>query len=598
MAIVSVKEVSQKFGGPAILDSVSFQIERNERVCLLGRNGEGKSTLLRCVAGELTPDGGEIAFEQGTRTAMVWQNVPLHISGSVQSVIASGLSDSAQSQQWEQSARIDKMLSQADLDGGADFSCLSGGLKRRVLLARALVCEPDLLLLDEPTNHLDLESIIWMESVLNRFSGAILFITHDRTFLKSIATRIIELDRGVLRNWDCSYDMYLERKAESLEAERKQQENFDKNLAREEAWIRRGIKARRTRNEGRVRSLLKMREERKKRREVVGDVKMTISEAGVSGKMVLETTGLGFSYTEKKLIHGLTTRILRGDKIGIIGPNGSGKTTLLKLLTGALTPTEGSLRFGVNLETIFFDQLRGQLDLEKNVWENVCDSGDTVFINGRPKHIVGYLEDFLFSRERIHSPVKQLSGGERNRVLLAKIFTRPCNMLILDEPTNDLDMDTIELLENLLVEFSGTLLLVSHDRSFVDNVVTSTLVIEPDGLVREFVGGYADWLEQKKTGSRKAEKEKAASKKKTGKKKETLSARKLSYKEGRELETLPGEIEVLEAEHEALIEKLGDPQLYRAGNEDIGALKQKLEDLEKTLEKTYARWEELEALKK
>ena len=499
MALIGMCDVCIGFGGPPLLDHVNLFIERGERVCLLGRNGTGKSTLLHLLNGDLAPDEGRISYMQGLRVSFLPQEVPQEIAGAVQEIVAGGLEpESAPSDGRSRLNRVERILARMDLKPGERFETLSAGIKRRVMLARGLVGEPDVLLLDEPTNHLDIDAIGWMEDFLLRFEGTLLFVTHDREFLRKLATRTVELDRGRLIDWSCDYETFQGRKQAVLATEAGHREKFDDKLAREEAWIRQGMKARRTRNEGRVRALEKLREERRARREQIGSVRMKTQDSASSGKLVVTAEGICCRYAgQEPVIVDFSTLIMRGDKIGIIGPNGSGKTTLLRVLLGDLPPESGTLRHGVNLEIAYFDQLRAQLDETRSVAENVGDGTDTILFNGRPRHIMGYLKDFLFSPERARSPVSTLSGGERNRLLLARLFTRPSNLLVLDEPTNDLDLETLELLEDLLLDYRGTLLLVSHDRTFLNNVVTSTLVFEGGGRIGEYVGGYDDWVRQR-----------------------------------------------------------------------------------------------------
>jgi ATP-binding cassette subfamily F protein uup len=590
MALLSLRDVSLAFGGPKLLDRVELQVERGERVCLLGRNGEGKSTLLRLVAGEIEADEGEVIRQQGLKIARLTQDVPVGRSGLVAEVAAEGLGDPK-----GDAHRVDAVLSRMGLDADARFDDLSSGMKRRVLLARALAAEPDILLLDEPTNHLDIESIRWLEDFLLRYGGTLIFVTHDRVFLERLATRIVELDRGNLHDWACDYPTFLARREDLLAAEARQSALFDKRLAQEEVWIRKGIEARRTRNEGRVRALKAMREARLKRREKAGAAKIQVQEAERSGTMVVEAKSVGFGYGDTEVISDLTTTIIRGDKIGIIGPNGSGKTTLLRLLLGQESPRVGTIRHGTNLEVAYFDQLKATLDEEKTVQQNVSEY-ETIAINGQHRHVLGYLQDFLFPPDRSRSLVKFLSGGERSRLLLAKLFTRPSNVLVLDEPTNDLDVETLELLEGLIVEYQGTVLLVSHDRAFLNDVATSTLVIEPDGRVKEYDGGYDDYLRQKQAettvDARPAASESAAKESKTA----SDRAKKLTHKERRELEALPGRIEELETELRTLHETMAEPSFYRKDRDEIAAAKARLESLERELETTFERWESLEAM--
>lgn len=602
MALISMRDVSVGFGGPLLLDHVNLQIERGERMCLLGRNGVGKSTLMRLMHGDITPDEGEIIRQQGLRVALLPQEVPQGITGMTFDIIAGGLDEEnhgphASSDDAEERSRrqVEKIISRMELDPRAQFEALSAGFKRRVMLARGLVRDPDLLLLDEPTNHLDIEAIGWMEEFLLRYGGTLCFVTHDRMFLRKLATHIVELDRGNFIDWSCDYETFQERRQAALDAEAGQWAQFDRKLAREEVWIRQGIKARRTRNEGRVRALEQMREERRARRERTGAVRMRTQETGRSGKLIIDADGIAYGYSgHEPVIRDFSTVIMRGDKVGIIGPNGSGKTTLLRLLLGELPPLEGTLRYGVNLEVAYFDQLRAQLDEDKSVLENVGEGNDTILFNGRSRHITGYLQDFLFSPERARSPVRILSGGERNRLLLARLFTRPFNVLVMDEPTNDLDTETLELLEELLLDFPGTLLLVSHDRTFLNNVVTSTLVFEGDGHVGEYIGGYDDWVRQRRVDVP------ARAGKSTGGSEKQRPRRErrqvLSFREQRELEALPQLIETLEAEQRELYRTMSDPLFYRQAGAGIAEARTRLESLERELEEAYRRWEALEAL--
>jgi len=597
MALISLKDVSLGFGGHPLLDHVNFQIERGERVCLLGRNGAGKSTLMRLIHGDLVPDDGEIARQQGVRIAMLVQDVPHGLAGATVDVVAGGLETDPALPVAEDAGRrqqVEKTLSRMSLDPRARFEALSAGLKRRVMLARGLACDPDILLLDEPTNHLDIDAIGWMEDFLLRYGGTLLFVTHDRMFLQKLATRILELDRGYLTNWSCGYEAFQERKQAALSVEAGHWAEFDKKLAREEVWIRQGVKARRTRNEGRVRMLEMMREDRRNRRDRVGSVRLRAQEAGRSGKLVVEAEDVSCGYDlESPVILDFSTVIQRGDKVGIMGPNGSGKTTLLRLLLGELSPHKGAVRHGVRLETAYFDQLRAQLDENKSVVENVGEGNDTVQFNGKSRHIIGYLQDFLFSPERSRSPVRILSGGERNRLLLAKLFTKPSNVLIMDEPTNDLDTETLELLEELLFDYPGTLLLVSHDRAFLNNVVTSTLVLEGQGRIGEYVGGYDDWLRQRKLPEPTIKAEKA----RAGRPKPARERRQaLSFKQQRELEALPQKIEALETEQKNLYQAMSDPSFYQQAGDEIASSKARLEALEQEIETACLRWEELESL--
>ncbi len=631
MALVSLQEVRIAFGGPGLLDGVTLQIERGERVCLVGRNGAGKSTIMKIVVGELTPDSGEVIRARGARVASLEQEVPQDLAGTVFDVVSEGFGDIVEvlseyrsmvhilalgddagiiadlervqhliesSGGWQIQQRVETVLSRLGLDPDAAAAGLSGGYKRRVFLARALVNEPDLLLLDEPTNHLDIESIGWLEEFLLEFRGAILFITHDRRFLQTLATRIIELDRGRVTDWPGDYKTYLARRQAEIDAEAAHNSLFDKKLAQEEAWIRQGIKARRTRNEGRVRALKELRRDRLSRREQTGSAEMKLNEAERSGRLVLEAKGIGQSYEGSPLIRDFSAVIMRGDKIGIIGPNGSGKTTLLNILLGSIEPLRGSVRMGTRLEVAYFDQHRAQLDDEKSVRDKVGDGYDNVTVNGRTRHIIGYLEDFLFSPERSRSPVKVLSGGERNRALLAKLFTKPSNVLVLDEPTNDLDADTLDLLEEMLMEYRGTVLLVSHDREFLNNIVTSTIVFEGDGRLVEYVGGYDDWLRQRSLSSPGGT-EKAKKKEKLAKARpQRERMRTLTFREKKEIETLPALIESMEAERAGLYETLADPDFYRQDGSRIPAVKARMVELDKEIPAAYERWELLEAMPK
>ena len=630
MTLLTLKNISVAFGGPLLLDGISLQLEVGDRLCLMGRNGMGKSTLLKLISGELVPDGGEISRQQGLRVALVAQEVPQGLVGTVFDVVAGGMGKAAEllaeyhhvgqrlaseggeallkrleSLQkaledeggWRLHQEVERVLSRLKLDPEAEFPTLSGGTKRRVLLARALVAAPDILLLDEPTNHLDIETIVWLEEYLLKHVTTFVFVTHDRSFARRMATRIAELDRGRLYAFPCGYDAFMEKREALLEAEVTRQALFDKKLAQEEVWVRQGIKARRTRNEGRVRALKKMREERRERRERLGKVKMKMQEAERSGSLVVEAEGVSFSYDGRSVIRNLTTTIMRGDRVGIIGPNGAGKTTLLRLLLGELTPQLGEIRLGSRREVIYFDQLREQLDLNRTVQENVGEGNDTIIVNGKSRHIIGYLQDFLFTPERARTPVHILSGGERNRLLLAKLFTRPSNVLVMDEPTNDLDAETLDLLEELLMDYSGTLLLVSHDREFLNNVVTSTLVLTGTGEVREYVGGYDDWLRQSAAEFTPGPAAVPAPAAPAKTRNQPERPRKLTFKEERELEALPERIGKLEAEQGALHRRLSDPEFYRTAGSEVARLNGRLAELEKELEEAYRRWEELESLR-
>jgi len=598
MALISLQDVSIGFGGPRLLDEINLQIESGEWVGLLGRNGMGKSTLLKLVAGEILPHDGTIARQQNIRVAYLPQEVPQNLSGQVYDIVESGLEAITtkldDEHQWQRQHQVEKILSRMDLDADAKFEVLSAGLKRRVYLARGLVREPNLLLLDEPTNHLDIQAIDWLEDFLKRWGGTLLFVTHDRVFLQRLTTRIVELDRGKLFDWDCDYPTFVKRKEDMLSAEQQQNALFDKKLAQEEVWIRKGIEARRTRNEGRVRALKRLREQRKERRELSGKVRMQISAENRSGRLVIEAENVSYSYGEKAIIKDFTATIQRGDKIGIVGSNGSGKTTLLKLLMGQLQPGHGEIEQGTNVEMAYFDQLRSQLDESKSILDNIGQGRDVITINGRSRNLMGYLEDFLFTRERAHAPISALSGGERNRLLLARLFTQPANLLILDEPTNDLDIETLEVLEDLLLEYDGTLLLVSHDRAFLNNIVTSTYILD-DGNVTEYIGGYDDW--HKQTDATPAfDSPKPASTKQVVSNADNRSApRKLSYNEKRELESLPKHIETLEAEQHALNKKMESPEFYLQDGALITQAVNHLQELHDELSHLYHRWGELES---
>ncbi len=499
MAFINIQGVKLAYGGNQLFDEINLTVTQGEKIALIGRNGSGKSTLLKLISGNIRPDSGIVAIQKGIRSAYLDQLVPDEMQGTVMDIVKEGLSQvqnpSVTEEGWELEHQTEKIISQSGLDANRSFNTLSAGLKRQVLLARALVGKPDILLLDEPTNHMDIDSIRHLEEMLLRFTGAIIFVTHDRMFLQRIATRIVEIDRGRLFDQSCDYDTFLERRAAAREVEDNQNALFDKKMAKEEHWIRGGIKARRTRNEGRVRELLKMREIRRQRRERPGTIKIEAQEAERSGMLVIKADNISYSYGQAPIISDFSTVIMKGDRVGILGPNGSGKTTFLRLLLGELQPNSGKIRLGDNLRISYFDQLRDQLDENKTVMENVVeDNQDTVTINGKRRHIIGYLQDFLFSPDQVRSYVSTLSGGERNRLLLARLFSRPSNLQVLDEPTNDLDMETLELLEDYLLNYSGTVLLVSHDRYFINNVVTSTLVFEGRGMVKGQHPGYPPGL--------------------------------------------------------------------------------------------------------
>jgi len=592
MALLDLKNLSLSLGGPPILDGVNLQVEKGERICLLGRNGEGKTTLLRLLHGSVKPDAGEIVRSTGQRVGFLPQEVPDGISGTLGEVVAAGFPAAGLPvPDWEHRHQIDQTITRGGLDPEADFASLSTGNQRRALLARAMVIEPDVLLLDEPTNHLDIDAIDWLEDQLRRFTGTLFFVTHDRTFLRAVARRIVELDRGRLRDWTCDYDTFLKRREDVLRDEASRNAEFDRKMAEEEVWIRQGVRDRRTRNEGRVRELKKMRQEREARRQQIGGAKISLQDAERTGRLVIRARDLQFAWGDKIMVRDFGTLISRGDKIGLLGPNGSGKTTLLRLLLGELQPQGGQVEHGTKLQVAYFDQQREQLDETKSVQENIIGLGDMVTFNGQPLHIVSYLKNFLFTPDQARSPISHLSGGERNRLLLARLFTRPANVLVLDEPTNDLDIETVELLEELLMEFTGTLLLVSHDRAFLDNVTTSTLVLEGDGRITETVGGYSDWAKVSRRGK---EKPAAAAKPKVRPKPD--QPRKLSWKEARELEALPAEIEGLETEQADLHRTMSDPAFYKADGAQVRTATDRLAAVEAKLAGLYARWEELESV--
>ncbi len=603
MALVSLLDVSLSFGGAPLLDRVNLQIDRGERVCLVGRNGAGKSTLMKVIAGETQPDDGQVFRQAGAVFSTLRQEVPHGLTGTVLRVIEGEGGSYEEHNDWERHDRVERLIEAMALPADAEFSSLSAGMKRRVLLARGLVEDPQLLLLDEPTNHLDLESIQWLEQFLLKWSGAVLFVTHDRAFLKALATRIVEVDRGQLIGWACDYDTFLVRKQAVLEAEEVQRAQFDKKLAQEEEWIRRGVKAQRSRAQNRINALKAMRAERAARRDRTGTARITAQQADRSGFKVVTCENVSFKYEDRWIVRDLTTRIERGDKIGIVGPNGAGKTTLLRLLLGQLAPTEGKVEQGTRLEVVYFDQLRAQLDETKRVQDAVADGNATITINGRTRHVISYLQDFLFEPERARTPIKALSGGERNRLLLARLFTKPANVLVLDEPTNDLDAETLELLEDLLVEFEGTVLLVSHDRAFLNEVSTSLLVFEGEGRIAEYIGGYDDWQKEKAArakadeAARNAEAAAVAAAKsghRGGGTAPLKSTRKLSNKERAELEALPAKIETLETEQAQLSEKLGDPVFFKTAGPEVAKATSRLAEIEGELAKAYARWSELE----
>jgi len=627
MPLITLQNVDYSVGGPLLLEKAELAIEPGERIALIGRNGAGKSTLMKLIAGELKPDDGEIRVQQGVRVARLEQEVPHGADGSVFDVVAEGLGElghwlaefhhlshaaefdaealgrvQAQIdgvQGWALDQRVGETLSRLDLDGDAQFARLSGGMKRRVLLARALVSAPDVLLLDEPTNHLDIEAIDWLEVFLKGWNGSVVFVTHDRRFLRALATRIVEIDRGQVSSWPGDWANYERRREERLNAQAQENARFDKLLAQEETWIRQGIKARRTRDEGRVRRLKAMRAERGQRRELGGNVRMQAAAGESSGKKVIQAREVTFAYAERTLVRDFSTTILRGDRIGLIGPNGSGKTTLLKLLLGELQPQQGEIVQGTNLQIAYFDQYRATLREDWNAIENVAEGADFVEVGGKRKHIHAYLQDFLFTPERARAPITRLSGGERNRLLLARLFAQPSNLLVMDEPTNDLDVETLELLEELLADYSGTLLLVSHDRDFLDNVVTSTLVMEGDGQVGEYVGGYSDWLRQggqpQARGAAAAQSRPAAAPIPAPAAAEPAPAkRKLSYKDARELEQLPARIETLETELAAMSAAMNEPAFYQRDSAQVAEHAQRMASVQADLDQAYARWQELD----
>jgi len=640
MLLAKLTNACLAYGVHHLLDNVEFQVNDNERICIIGRNGTGKTSLLNVLAELAALDSGEVWYRAGLRVAYLTQDISDHSHSNVYSVVSSGLPEvgellaeyhdvshqvasagsddqallkkMARLQQqlehhdgWSLDQKISTVCSQLDLCVDDLFTDLSGGTQRRVLLARALVSDPDLLLLDEPTNHLDIARIQWLEEYLLNFRGSLIFVTHDRLFLQHLATRIVELDRGILTSYPGNYEKYEAAKQKALEEEQIQNAKFDKKLAEEERWIRQGIKARRTRNEGRVRALKALRRERSQRREVTGNIKMKLESSQTSGKLVAELDDVSFAYPDgQPVIQHFSTRIMRGERIGIIGPNGCGKSTLIKLLMGQLTPQSGTIDLGTNLQTLYFDQQREQLDPDKTVIDNLGLGTDYVTIDGKSRHVIGYLQDFLFLPQRTQSPVRALSGGEKNRLLLARLFTRPANLLILDEPTNDLDVESLELLEELVSEYSGTILLVSHDRAFLDNIVTSVWVFDGNGVIKEYVGGYSDWYSQQQgnmgeTG-KDADNAKVGATQKTGEDKslsqavQASPAKKLSYKEQRELEQLPGMIENLETEKGAMEERMGQSDFYQQDQQQIKSSLQRLEELNALLENAYQRWEQLE----
>ena len=602
MPLLSCDRVSIAFGHVPLLDEVALQIEPRERVSVIGRNGTGKSTLLKILNGDIAPDAGTVWRQPALRTARLDQDVPLSAHRSVFDVVAEGHTHHLEADEaWLRDHHVDLVLNRLQLSPDTIVDTLSGGWRRRVLLARALVGQPDVLLLDEPTNHLDIDAITWLEDFLADYAGAVIFVTHDRAFLQRLATRIVELDRGRLTSWPGDYATYVRRKEEALANEAVRQEKFDKRLAEEEVWLRRGVKARRTRNEGRVKALLAMRAERAARRDVIGTVRLqqavSDAQAAQSGRLVIEADRVSKSYPPVTVIRDFSARIMRGDRIGLIGPNGAGKTTLLRLLLGDLKPDSGEVRHGANVRIAYYDQQREQLDPERTVFDTVGEGNDTVTVGGQTRHVHGYLRDFLFSDERARSPVKALSGGERNRLLLARLFTRPANVLVLDEPTNDLDLETLELLEDELVVWPGTLLLVSHDRAFLDNVVTSTLVFEGDGRVQEYVGGYEDWLRQRSRGVRlqvDPDRPRRAKAPADGLLSAAPANKKLSYKEQRELDALPARIDALESEQRELNARIAGPDFYKESRDAIAAALARVDELSRELADAYTRWHALD----
>jgi len=642
MPLLTLKDVSLAYGNLSLLEKVNFNISPGERICLVGRNGTGKSTLFRVISDIVQPDEGDVWRQDTLKISYLEQEVPADTSQTIYEVVSAGLGhigqilieyhnlaqamnqamDQATDQAidhtidtsikklaelqqkievldgWNLNQKIETVLSRLSLPEDKPIADCSGGIRRRTMLAQALVSEPDLLLLDEPTNHMDIKAINWLEEFLLAYQGALIFITHDRTFLKHLATRIVELDRGNFVSFKGDFDYYLKKKDELLREEIRENAKFDKKLAEEEVWIRQGIKARRTRNEGRVRALEELRKERGRRQEVKGTVKLAIDDSDVSGKRVADLAHVNFSYDKEILIQDFSTTILRGDRIGIIGPNGSGKSTLLKLILGELKPDSGNITMGTRLDCVYFDQQRQQLDLEKTVRENISDGKEIISVKGRSRHVISYLKDFLFPPEQIDSPVKTLSGGERNRLMLANLFTKPANMMVLDEPTNDLDVDTLELLEELLAEYEGTLLLVSHDRTFLDNVVTSTLVFEEDGKVGEYVGGYEDWIRQRKpnkssTLSGKSSSKKIKISKQENNKNNSSEKKKLGFNEKRELASLPDNIEAMENQQQALEQRIGQSNFYQQEKDVISETMSTLKQLQGELKESYERWEYL-----
>ena len=625
MSVLSIKNIQVSFGGPAILENISLKIQPKERIGLLGRNGAGKSTLMKLIAGEILADSGEINKSSSLKVARLAQEVPTGTEGTISQVVASGLGDltpllenyhkvlksisedpSNKNMQalescqqaleagngWRVKQMVEQTLSKFDLAPDAQFNALSGGMKRRVLLARALVVEPNVLLLDEPTNHLDIPAIEWLEDQIRLFQGTVLFITHDRRFLDALATRIVELDRGTLRSYECNYQIYLERRDQELSTEADQFGAFDKKLAKEEEWIRQGIKARRTRNEGRVRALEQLRTERAARRERQQNADLTLIDAAKSGRLVIEAEGLSLTLGDKKLFEDFATTVLRGDRIGVIGPNGVGKTTLIKTLLGQIEPTEGTAKLGTNLQIALFDQLRETLDDDSSVIDNLQHGSDFVEVGDDKKHVIGYLQDFLFSPDRARGPTRMLSGGERNRLLLARLFLKPANLLIMDEPTNDLDLETLDILRDTLLSYQGTLIIISHDRDFLDSVVTSIWSFDTDHMLREYVGGYSDWLRQRpsdnKTRTKPTEQKSAFVRPKP------TSKKRLTFHEKREYEALSAEIEQMEAKIKALEKVMTDPEFFQSNPDHAAAESARYQTLQNDLELKFYRYMELD----
>jgi len=584
MALVSLQNIAIGFS-ENLFDEINLQIEEGEKICLLGRNGSGKTTLMKIISGELVPDRGRIIKRQGAMTVRLTQEIPQRVNLTVRELVAGGQKHSSD---WSAQHHLDRMLQDLKLPCESQFDTLSCGLKRRALLAASLLSEPDLLMLDEPTNHLDIESIAWLDGFLRSYPKALLLVTHDRQLVRSVAERIIEIDLGRLLDWKCDYESFQKRKEDVIAADEQQNRRFDKKLSQEELWIRQGIKARRTRNEGRVKALLAMREERRKRREAPGQVKMVLQEGKRSGDIVLRAKGLCFQYNDDELISNFSTTINRRDRIGIMGPNGCGKSTLIRLLLGEQKPDKGEIKHGNGIEIIYYDQQRQQLNEELTVWENIAGGNDHVFINGNAQHVVGYLQRFLFSPERMRVPVASLSGGERGRLLLARLFTQACNLMVLDEPTNDLDIETLELLEELLLEFKGTLLLISHDRTFINNVVTSTIVFEGSFGINEYIGGYDDWLRQRPKPAVDQENKKVL----VQKKEKTVN--KLTNKEDRLLTSLPDCIEKMEMEKTAIIDLMSQADFYRKSSDEIQAANNRVTLLSEEIAKAYGQWQELE----